>query len=211
MPRLDPKVATYKSAVDSSKRPIKQAQHCFHPDLAVKIELELNKLQATNFIREVKYPTWIENIVPFKKKNGQIRVCVDFRDLNAACPKDEFPLPITELMVDAATGFEALSFMDGFSGYNQIKMDPKDQELTAFRTPEGIFCYTVMPFGLKNAGATYQRAMSQIFKDLLHKKVECYVDDLIVKSKDRSQRLNDLKEVFECLRKNQYKIQNEPP
>ena len=78
-------------------------------------------------------------------------------------PKDDFPLPITELLVDATTGFGALSFMDGFSGYNQIKMGPKDEDLTAFRTPQGIYCYTVMPFGLKNAGATYQRAMTIIF------------------------------------------------
>ena len=126
MPGLDPKVATHKLAVDSSKRPVKHAQRRFYPDIAVKIELEINKLQAANFIREAKYPTWIANIVPVKKQNGQIHVCVDFRDLNVACPKDEFPLPITELMVDAATSFEALSFMDGFLGYNQIKMDPKD-------------------------------------------------------------------------------------
>ncbi|KAM1018797.1 hypothetical protein ACFX2C_040378 [Malus domestica] len=98
---------------------------------------------------EVQYYTWLASIVPVKKKNGQIRVCIDFRDLNDACPKDEFPLPITELLVDATTGFEALSFMDGFSGYNQIKMAPEDEELTAFRTPKGIYCYTVMSFGLK--------------------------------------------------------------
>ena len=77
---------------------------------------------------------------------------MDFRDLNNACPKDNFPLPIIEFLVDATTGFGALSFMDGFSGYNQIKMNPEDEELTAFRTPQGTYCYTVMPFGLKNAG-----------------------------------------------------------
>ena len=84
---------------------------------------------------------------------------MDFRDLNDACPKDNFPLPIIEIMVDATTGHEALSFMDGSSGYNQIRMAPENEELTAFHTPEGIYCYKVMPFGLKNAGATYQRAM----------------------------------------------------
>ncbi|KAL0401549.1 UNVERIFIED_CONTAM: Transposon Tf2-12 polyprotein [Sesamum latifolium] len=106
---------------------------------------------------------------PVRKKNGQIRVCVDFRDLNNACPKDDFPLPIAELMIDATTGHEALSFMDGSSGYNQIRMAPADEELTAFRTPKGIYCYKVMPFGLKNAGATYQRAMQRIFDDMLHR------------------------------------------
>ena len=80
----------------------------------------MNKLIEAGFIREVKYPTWISNIVPVRKKNGQIRVCVDFRDLNNACPKDNFPLPITEIMVDATTDHEALSFMDGSSGYNRF-------------------------------------------------------------------------------------------
>ncbi|KAG9450316.1 hypothetical protein H6P81_010281 [Aristolochia fimbriata] len=188
MPGLDPRVAVHKLAVHPSVRP------------------EVDKLIAANFIREVKYPSWIANIVPVKKKTGQIRACVDFRDLNKACPKDDFPLPITELMVDATTGYEALSFMDGSSGYNQIRMDPKDEELTAFLTPKGIFCYKVMPFGLKNAGATYQRAMQNIFDDFLHKRVECYVDDLVVKTKQRSDHLLDLRAVFERLRRFQLKM-----
>ncbi|KAM2039975.1 hypothetical protein ACFX1T_013369 [Malus domestica] len=104
----------------------------------------------------------------------------------------DFPLPIIEIMVDATTGHEALSFMDDSSGYNQIRMALEDEELTAFRTPKGIYCYNVMPFGLKNAGATYQRAMQKIFNDMLHKNVECYVDDVVVKTKKRSDHLKDL-------------------
>ncbi|GAA0174421.1 hypothetical protein LIER_27814 [Lithospermum erythrorhizon] len=92
-----------------------------------------------------------------ERRTGQIRVCVDFRDLNHACPKDDFALPIPELMIDATTGHEALTFMDVSSEYNQIRMALEDEELTAFRTPKGVYCYKVMPFGLKNAGATYQR------------------------------------------------------
>ncbi|KAG9450561.1 hypothetical protein H6P81_010526 [Aristolochia fimbriata] len=192
MPGLDPRVAVHKLAVHPSVRPVKQSQRRFRPELVPEIEKEVDKLIAANFIREVKYPSWIANIVPVKKKTGQIRVCVHFRDLNKACPKDDFPLPITELMVDATIGHEALSFMDGSSGYNQIRVDPKDEELTAFCTPKGIFCYKVMPFGLKNAGATYQRAMQNIFDDFLHKRVECYVDDLVVKTKQRPDHLLDL-------------------
>ncbi|RVW19841.1 Transposon Ty3-I Gag-Pol polyprotein [Vitis vinifera] len=139
----------------------------------------------TSFIRKVKYPTWISNIVPVKKKNGQIHVCVDFRDLNNACLKYDIPLPIMELMIDATTGHEALSFMDGSSGYNQIQMALRDEELIAFRTPKGIYYYKVMSFGLKNAGATYQRVMQKIFHDMLYKNVECYVNDLVVKSRKR--------------------------
>ena len=132
---------------------------------------------------------WISNIVPIKKKNGQIHVCVDFKDRNNVCLKNDFPLPINELIVDVTTGHEALSFTDGSSGYNQIRMVPKDEELTAFRTPKGIYCYKVMLFGLKNAGAMYQRAMQKIFDDMLHKNVECYVDDLVVKSRKRKDHL----------------------
>ncbi|TYJ96305.1 RNA-directed DNA polymerase-like protein [Cucumis melo var. makuwa] len=107
----------------------------------------------------------------------------DFHDLNNACPKDDFPLSIIEIMVDATTGHEALSFMDGSNGYNQIRMSLSYEEITAFRTPKGIYCYKVMPFVLKNVGATYQRAMQKVFDDILHKYVECYANDLVVKSK----------------------------
>ncbi|KAK4395853.1 Transposon Tf2-11 polyprotein [Sesamum angolense] len=117
-------------------RPVKQGQRRFRPELIPLIEGEVNKLIEIGFIREVKYPMWISSIVPVRKKNGQIRVCVDFKDLNNACPKEDFPLPIAELMIDATTGHEALSFMDGSSGYSQIRMAPVDEELTAFRTPK---------------------------------------------------------------------------
>jgi len=150
-----------------------------------EIEKEVNKLIEAGFIREVKYPMWIANIVPVRKKNGQLRICVDFRDLIEACHKDDFSLPVMELMIDSTTRHEALSFMDCTAGYNQIQMAPEDQEATTFRTPKGIFYYKVMPFGLKNVGATYQRTMQTIFDDTLHKSVECYVDDLVVKSKKR--------------------------
>ncbi|XP_070013118.1 uncharacterized protein [Nicotiana sylvestris] len=141
MPVLDLKVAVHHLAVKNGAHPIKQAQRHFRPDLVPLIETEVNILIEVGFIRKVKYPTWVSSIVPLRKKNGQIRVCVDFRDLNNACPKDEFPLPIPELMIDVTTGYEAMSFMDGSSGYNQIRMAPKDEELTAFRTPTGIYCY----------------------------------------------------------------------
>ncbi|KAG9458862.1 hypothetical protein H6P81_003370 [Aristolochia fimbriata] len=182
---LDPTVAIHKLAIKSGVKPIKQSQRRFRPELVPEIEKEVDKLLKVDFIREVKYPSWIANIVPVKKKNGQIRVCVDFGDLNKACPKDDFPLPITELMVDATTGHEALSFMDGSSGYNQIRMDPKDEEKTAFRTPKDIFCY--------------KGVMQKIFDDFLHKFVECYVDDVVVKTKSRDDHLRDLRAVFERL------------
>ncbi|KAL0434439.1 UNVERIFIED_CONTAM: Transposon Tf2-12 polyprotein [Sesamum latifolium] len=206
MPGLDPKVAVHHLSVKKGARPVKQGQRRFRPELIPLIEIEVNKLIEVGFIRKVKYPMWISSIVPVRKKNGQIRVCVDFRDLNNACPKDDFLLPIVELMIDATMGYGALSFMDGSSGYNQIRMAPADEELMAFCTPKGIYCYMVMPFGLKNAGATYQRAMQRIFNDMLHKNVKCYVDDLVVKSKKREDHLYNLRKVFERLRRYQLKM-----
>ena len=118
-----------------------------------------------------------------KKKNGQKRCCVDFRNLNKACPKDEFPLSNMDLLIDSTIGNAMFSFMDGFSGYNQIRMVPKDAKKTAFKTPIGNFYYTVMPFGLKNANATYQRIMTAIFYNMMHRELEDYVDDIVVKLK----------------------------
>ena len=127
-----------------------------------------------------------------KKKNSQIRVCVDFQDLNNAYPKDDFPFPITEIMIDATTGYERLSFLNGSSGYNQISMDAEDAKATAFQTPKGIYCYKFMPFGLKNAEAIYQQAMKNIFNDMLHKTVECYADHLVIKFKKINSHQQDL-------------------
>ncbi|KAM1242895.1 hypothetical protein ACFX2G_035203 [Malus domestica] len=206
MPGLDLVIVVHHLAVKPGTRPIKQTQRRYRSELIPQIEAEIDKLIEAGFIREVQYPKWISNIVIVLKKSGQIRVCIDFRDLNDACPKDDFPLPIIEIMVDATTGHKALSFMDGSSGYNQIRMALEDEELTEFRTPKGIYCYKVMPFGLKNAGATYQRAMQKIFNDMLHKNVECYVDDLVVKTKKRSDHLKDLRVVFERLRKYNLKM-----
>ncbi|XP_057803303.1 uncharacterized protein LOC131018607 [Salvia miltiorrhiza] len=188
---LRSKIDVHHLAVRKDARPVKQAQRRFRPELVPLIEAEVNKLIDVGFIREVKYPTWISSIVP---------------GLDEACPKDDFSLPIAELMIDATTGHEALTFMDGSFGYNQIRMSPNDEELTVFRTPKEIYCYKVMPFGLKNVGATYQRAMQKIFDDILHKIVQCYVDDLVVKSKKRSDHLQDLRMVFERLRKHQLKM-----
>jgi Reverse transcriptase (RNA-dependent DNA polymerase) len=131
---------------------------------------------------------------------------VDFRDLNKACPKDDFPLPVTEIIIDHTSSYEVFSFMDDYAGYNQIKMAPGDEKHTAFRTPIGIYCYKVMPFGLKNVGATYQRAMIKIFDDLIHKIVECYVDDLVIKAMSYEEHLQYLEVVFNRLREHALKL-----
>lgn len=135
-------------------------------------------------------------MVPVNKKNKAIRVCVDFRNLNKACSKDDFPLPNIDTLMYATVGHEMFSFTDGFTEYNQIKMTPSDTEKIAFRTLFGNFYYTVMPYGLKNASATYQCAMIAIFDDMMHNYLEDYVDDIVVKSKKALDHLGDLRRVF---------------
>ena len=108
-------------------------------------------------------------------------MCVDFRNLNKASPKDDFPLPHIDILVDNTAEHAMLSFMDGYAGYNQILMAKEDEEKTCFITPWGTYCYTFMPFGLKNAGATYQRTVTTLLHDMMHKEIEVYVDDMIVK------------------------------
>ena len=119
------------------------------------IKLEVKKLIDSDFVREEQHPNWVANIVLVPKKNGKIQICIDYHDLTAACPKDKFPLPIMDVMIENTCDFERMSFMDGFSGYNQIKMYPENEKYTSFRTPLRVYCYTIMPFGLKNTGATY--------------------------------------------------------
>jgi len=155
--------------INLDAKPVKQQQRRFRPEIMKAIQSEVKKLIDSDFIREEQRPDWVANIVPVTKKNEKIRVCIDFRDINEACPKDEFPLPITDVMIGNTCGFERMSFMDGFSGYNQIKMYPDDEKHSSFRTPLGVYCYTMMPFGLKNAEATYQRAMNTIFYEHIRK------------------------------------------
>ena len=135
-----------------------------------------------------------------KKANGNWRMCVDFTDLNRACPKDSYLLPRIDTLVDSTTRHQLLSFMDAFSGYNQIRMDESDQEKTSFITSQGLFCYKVMPFGLKNVGATYQRLMNKMFAHQIGRNVQVYVDDMLVKSLHKVDHLDDLRETFDTLR-----------
>ena len=115
---------------------------------------EVNKLLAANFIREVYYPEWLANIIMVRKANGKWRMCVDFTDLNNAYLKDSFPLPRIDQLVDSTAGHKLLTFMDAFLRYNQIQIAEEDQEKTTFIISQGLYCYRVIPFGLKNAGAT---------------------------------------------------------
>ena len=149
--------------VSPSFPPVRQKKRVFAPERDRAIVEEVCKLQEASFIREVYYPDWLANVVMVKKASGKWQMCVDFIDLNKACPKDSYPLPRVDILVDSTAQYQLLSFMDAFLGYNQIRMHEADQEKTSFMTSQGLFCYKVMPFGLKNAGATYQRLMNKMF------------------------------------------------
>ncbi|XP_070005820.1 uncharacterized protein [Nicotiana sylvestris] len=163
------------------------------------IKEEITKRLGAKVIRVTEYPIWLANVVLVPKKDGKTRVCVDYRDLNKASPKDDFPLPNIHILIDKCAKHEIGSFMDCYAGYNQILMDEEDAEKIAFITPRGIYCNRVMPFGLKNAGATYIRAMTIIFHDMIHKEIDVYVDDVIIKSKKQSDIVKDLRKFFQRL------------
>ena len=160
------------------------------------------------FLTAIAYSNWVANIVPMPKKDGKVRMCIDYRDLNRASPKDNFPLPHIDTLVDNTITNRFFSFTDEFSGYNQIKMVKEDKAKTTFTTHWGTYAYDVMPFGLKNAGTTYQRTMVTLFHDMMHKEIEVYVDDMIVKSRTVRDHLVDLRKLFKCLIK--YKLRLNP-
>ncbi|WJZ94855.1 hypothetical protein VitviT2T_013680 [Vitis vinifera] len=208
MPGLDPSIVQHRLPLLPQARPVKQKLRRLHPRWSLQVKEEIQKQLSVGFLSVVEYPEWLANVVPVPKKNGKVRVCVDFRDLNKASPKDDFPLPHIDMLVDSTAGHSMLSFMDGFSGYSQILMAPEDMEKTSFITEWGTYCYRVMPFGLKNAGATYQRAATTLFHDMMHRDVEVYVDDMIVKSRDRSDHLAALERFFERIR--QFRLRLNP-
>ncbi|RDX82530.1 hypothetical protein CR513_36660, partial [Mucuna pruriens] len=179
MPSVDPNFMCHQLSVDKQAKPVAQKKRKIGEEKREAAKQETRKLISAGFVREVQYPTWLANVVMVRKANGKWRMCTDYTDLNKACPKDPYPLPSIDRLVDNVAGFTFLSFMDAYSGYNQIRMHPQDEEKTAFIIDEGAFCYQVMPFGLKNAGATYQRLMDKIFKGILGKDVEVYVDDML--------------------------------
>ncbi|KAJ8470141.1 hypothetical protein OPV22_024484 [Ensete ventricosum] len=208
MPGVDPEIAQHYLNISPDARPVKQRPRKFALDRQKAIEDEVIRILDAQLIEEVKYPTWLSNVVLVKKTNENWRMCVDYTDLNRACPKDCYLLPRIDQLVDATSGHQLLSFMDAFSGYNQIQMAPRDKRNTAFITHNGTYCYKVMPFRLKNAGATYQRLVNRMFKDQVRRNMEIYVDDMIVKSRQAETHLSNLAETFRTLRK--YKMRLNP-
>src|SRR4051812_42011739 len=139
-----------------------------------------------------------------KKDTDILRMCVDFTSLNKHCPKDHFPLPQIDQIINLTAGCEKLSFLDAYSGYNQIQLKVQDQEKTAFITTFGVFCYNTMPFGLKNAAATYQRCMPACLKNQIGRNIHVYVNDIVIKTREAKTLIDDLRETFDNL--DRYKI-----
>ena len=160
------------------------------------IEKEIKKLWEAKIILPLRFSNWVANIVPVRKKKGEIRICVDFRNLNRCSLKDNYPLPKMDHILQRVVGSKRLSMIDGFSGYNQITIHKEDQEKTVFTTPWGTFMYEKMPFGLINAGATFQRAMDIVFVGERDKFVVIYLDDITVFAKFDEDHLQHLKQVF---------------
>src|SRR4051812_7877816 len=206
MPGIDPAIIAHRLSINPEYKPVQQKKRNLGIDRQKAAEEEVDKLLEADFIREINYPEWLANVVMVKKNNGKWRMCVDFTDLNEACPKDSFPLPRIDYLVDNASGHQLLSFMDAFSGYNQIMMAEEDREKTAFITESGTYYYRVMPFGLKNAGATYQRLVNKTFKHQIGRNIEVYVDDMLVKSAKEVDHVKDLAETFEVLKKHDMKL-----
>jgi hypothetical protein len=202
-------VAEHSLDIRASARPVKQHLRRFDEEKRRAIGEEVHKLMAAGFIKEVFHPEWLAKPMLVNKKGGKWRMCVDYTSLNKACPKGPYPLPRIDQIVDSTGGCETLSFLDAYSGYHQIKMKESDQLTTCFITPFGMYCYTTMPFGLRNAGATYQSCMNHVFGEHIGRMVEAYVDDIVVKTRKASDLLSDLEVTFGCLRAKGVKLNPE--
>nr|AAS75250.2 putative polyprotein [Oryza sativa Japonica Group] len=209
MPGIPREVIEHSLHVKEDAQPIKQRLRRFAQDRKDAIKEELTKLLAAGFIKEVLHPDWLANPVLVRKKTGQWRMCVDYTDLNRSCPKDPFGLPRIDQVVDPTAGCELLSFLDCYSGYHQIRLKESDCLKTSFITPFGVYCYITMPFGLKNAGATYQRMIQKCFSTQIGRNVEAYVVDVVVKTKQKDDLIADLEETFASIRAFRMKLNPE--
>ncbi|KAI5323281.1 hypothetical protein L3X38_032353 [Prunus dulcis] len=211
MPGLDKKLVEHKLPIKEGYLPVKQGRRKMSMEMELKVKEEIERMVKAGFIRPAIYDDWLSNIVPVLKiKTGAVRICVDYRNLKEASPKDEYPMPMADMLVDGDAHNQMLSFMDSNAGYNQIMVAEEDIHKMAFMCPEhiGAFEYTVMPFGLRNAGATYRRAMNSVFHDMIVHSLEVYIDDVVIKSPEAEDHILNLKRTF--LRMRQHKLKMNP-
>jgi ribonuclease HI len=198
---FDTEIMQHKIPLKPGSKPFKKKSRQFNPLLLPIIEKELKRLLNAKIIVPLRYSEWVANLVPVRKKNGEIRLCVDFRNLNRCSLKDNYPLPKMDHILQRVVGAKRISMLDGYSGYNQISVMEEDKKKTTFTTPWGTFMYEKMPFGLMNAGATFQRAMDITFIGEKDKFMVIYLDDIIVFSTSDDEHLQHLKQTFEKCRR----------
>jgi hypothetical protein len=206
MPGVPRELIEHSLNVNAQALPKKQRLRRFAHDKREAIKWEIAKLLAAGFIKEVIHTEWVANPILVRKKNNEWRMCVDYTNLNKHCPKDHFGLPRIDQVVDSTAGCVLLCFLDCYSGYHQIALKEEDQIKTAFITPFGTYAYKTMSFVLKNAGATYQRAIQMCFTDQLHWNVEAYVDDVVIKTRNPDDLIAVLEETFSSLRRFRWKL-----
>jgi hypothetical protein len=187
-------------------KPVKQKLRRFTKDRKEVIRVEIIKILVAGFIHECKNLLWLANSLLVPKKNGQWRMCIDYTDLNRHFPKDPFPLPRIDQVVDSTAGSFLLCFLDCYSGYHQIALKVSDQDKTTFITLHGIYCYTTMTFGLKNVRATYQKATQKCLESQIGDNVEAYVDDVVVKTMVEVNLITDLDQIFANLQCYHWKL-----
>jgi hypothetical protein len=206
MPGIPREVIEHHLKIHPDAKPVSQKPQRQSIERQDFIREEVWKLLDASFIEEVHHPVWLANPVIVPKANGKLRMCIDYTNLNKACPKDPYPLPRIDQIVDSTSGCDLLSFLDAYSGFHQIQMSRQDRKHTSFVTVDGLYCYVVMPYCLKNALPTFVRAMSKTFADLIRDRVEVYVDDIVVKTKRGSTLVEDLALVFDKLRATRTKL-----
>jgi hypothetical protein len=193
-------IIEHSLGIDPSVRPKKQRLRKMSDEKTEAAKAEVHRLLETNFIEPVAYPTWLANVVMVQKKCGKWRMCIDFNSLNKAYPKDNFPLPRIDMIVDSAAGCEVMSLLDCFSGYHQIYMKEEDKASTSFITPFDTYCFVRMPEGLKNDGSTFSRLTKTVLESQVGRNIFTYADDIVVASKNKEDHLTDLAETFANMR-----------
>lgn len=200
MSRIDTRVVFHRLSINPSARLLSQRKRKVGEEKKATIEEDVNKLTNICFIREQNIPTWLANVVMVKKASNKWRMCMDFTDLNMACLKDPYPMLDIDHVIDGSSGYHMLSFMDAYSRYNQIKMDPFDIPKTTFMSNHANYYYNVMPLGLKNVGTTYHRLMDAVFSHKMGSNLEVYIDDMIVNPVEGHSHALDLEDILQSVR-----------
>src|SRR3954468_22040227 len=218
---ISPAYCMHTIMLEEDFKPVAQPQRRLNPTMKEIVRKEVIKLLEAGMIYPISDSEWVSPVQVVPKKGGMTvirnekneliptrtvtgwRMCIDYRRLNQATRKDHFPLPFMDQMLERLAGKNFCCFLDGYSGYNQITVNPEDQEKTAFSCPFGIFAYMRMPFGLCNAPATFQRCMQAIFSDFIEKSIEVFMDDFSVYGSSFDLCLKNLDEVMErCIETN---------